>query len=515
MKETLTVATANFSAQTSSANVVDFLENRLERKRKNLLGAPPGTTMLLFVDDLNMPMLEQYGAQPPIELLRQIVDFRGFYDRKKLFWKVVADTQFIAACGPPGGGRMEVTPRFLRHFNMVWMVSLPADTMNRILGSIFSGWLGLNKPELQELGAPIMAATVDTFFSITRDLLPTPLKCHYTFNLRDPAKMLQGVLMVSLRTDLTDKDSLVSLSLHEACRQFRDRLIHEEDRTWFNETVRANLKKHLGVSVETEKFDGLVYGDFFDFGAVQKEYVASPGEEKLLDTFNAYLDDYNNTYPSKMNLVFFKDARDHLARVARIIRQPRGNALLVGVSGVGRKSMARMAAHMAGFQCSSIEITRSYSAADFREDLRRMMMSVVQGTSAGPPPLDLVFLFSDTQIVKESFLEDVNNILNTGEVPNLFPPDETEQAIGLTRPLAKNAGKADARDVIWQHFVQTIRERMHVVLAFSPVGEGFRARCRQFPSIINCSSIDWYVIHVTLYGMSYDHIMLHQLYTTL
>merc|ERR1719191_2164820 len=116
-----------------------------------------------------------------------------------------------------------------------------------------------------------------------------------------------------------------------------------------------------------------------------------------------------------------------------------------------------------------------------------MMNSIVKNEGKG-----LVFLFSDTQIVKESFLEDINNTLNTGEVPNLFATDEAEQVIGLIRPLAKAAGKVDARDVIWQHFVQVIRESFHIVLAFSPVGEGFRARCRQFPSLINCAAIDWY-----------------------
>ncbi|CAJ1350985.1 unnamed protein product [Effrenium voratum] len=124
---------------------------------------------------------------------------------------------------------------------------------------------------------------------------------------------------------------------------------------------------------------------------------------------------------------------------------------------------------------------------DFREDLKRMMMDVLKGEGKG-----LAFLFSDTQIVKESFLEDINNILNTGEVPNLFLAEEMEQVIGLARPLAKAAGKVDARDVLWQHFVQVVREGFHIILAFSPVGEGFRARCRQFPSLINCATVDWY-----------------------
>ncbi len=44
---------------------------------------------------------------------------RGFYDRKKLFWKDIEDTILVAACAPPGGGRQEMTARFVRHFTML------------------------------------------------------------------------------------------------------------------------------------------------------------------------------------------------------------------------------------------------------------------------------------------------------------------------------------------------------------------------------------------------------------
>ena len=54
-----------------------------------LSGAPAGKRIIIFVDDLNMPKLDTYGSQPPIELLRQYQDFGGLYDREKLFWKEI------------------------------------------------------------------------------------------------------------------------------------------------------------------------------------------------------------------------------------------------------------------------------------------------------------------------------------------------------------------------------------------------------------------------------------------
>ena len=111
--------TLNFSAQTSSFRTQEILELKLEKKKKTLLGAPMGKKIILFVDDVNMPKLETYGAQPPIELLRQFLTYKGLYDREKLFWKEIRDVIITAACAPPGGGRNPLTPRFVRFFGMM------------------------------------------------------------------------------------------------------------------------------------------------------------------------------------------------------------------------------------------------------------------------------------------------------------------------------------------------------------------------------------------------------------
>lgn len=73
-----------------------------------------------------------------------------------------------------------------------------------------------------------------------------------------------------------------------------------------------------------------------------------------------------------------------------------------------------LSTYLQKYKLFQIELTKDYRSESFKEDLKKLMrMCGVEGHS-------ISFLFNDTQIVSESFLEDINNLLNSGEVPNLF-----------------------------------------------------------------------------------------------
>lgn len=110
-----------------------------------------------------MPARETFGAQPPVELLRQFQDFKGFYDRQKLFWKDIEDTTLSAGCAPPGGGRQPITPRFVRHFTLL-SIPQPSDAcVKTILSSIFSGFLSDFPPDFRRLCSPVVNSSVEAY----------------------------------------------------------------------------------------------------------------------------------------------------------------------------------------------------------------------------------------------------------------------------------------------------------------------------------------------------------------
>ena len=488
--QSLVSISAAFSAQTSARNVQDLLESKLEKLRKNLLGPPSGKQMVLFVDDINMPALEKYGAQPPIELLRQTIDQGGFYDLKKLFFKAVQSTSVIAACGPPGGGRNAITARLTRHMVMVWLPLLSPVSMKSIFLSILSGFLSTFAADVSTLASSLVDASIDIYNQMCASMLPTPAKSHYTFNLRDLSKVVQGILQITPQRCSTS-DDVVKLWAHEMSRVFRDRLVDSADRDRFNDMVKKGLENHLERDWPVAQFESLAYGAFMAADVDARVY--EPLELSAVQAkFGEYLTDYNVSTTKPMNLVFFKDACMHALRIARVLRAPRGNALLVGVGGSGRQSLTKLAAAIWEMEFMGIEITRTYDQTAFRDDLKKMLMRSGGASGVSADRLQTVFYFSDTQIVREAFLEDVNNILNAGEVPNLFEADEMERIIAAARPLAVAAGKVETRDAIYAHFVQLVRENLHVVMCMSPIGDAFRVRCRMFPSLINCCTIDWF-----------------------
>jgi dynein heavy chain len=203
----------------------------LEKKRKKLIGAKSGYSSLIFIDDVNLPKRGEFGAQPACELMRYLMQYNQFYDRVHLHRKGVDKFNIIAAAAYPGGGRETLNPRFTRLFHIFNVTEPGEETLMNIFETILRGFMIKMKfPDSVKNYSPHLAvnSTIELYHRLTKMLLPTPSKFHYTFNLRDVAKVFLGCMQVTPE-EVPVPDTFNRLLLHEWSRVFGDRLTTDED----------------------------------------------------------------------------------------------------------------------------------------------------------------------------------------------------------------------------------------------------------------------------------------------
>jgi dynein heavy chain, axonemal len=500
--EFFTFISLGYSAQTTANDSQRIIDGKLEKRKRQVFGPSLKRKGIIFVDDLNMPQKEKYGAQPPIELLRQWMDHGGWYDidtQEKEFRRIV-DITYITAMGPPSGGRNPITQRYTRHFNIIYVEPYDASSLNLIYTNIMNWFfLHCSNPSfpktMQQIGDSIVSACIDTYQTVQKELRPTPSKSHYTYNLRDVSKVFQGLSIANPKA-IKKEEELIKLWAHECLRVFQDRLINVQDRDVFTDILKQMMKKHFKkdwnklVLVEPLLFASFVPMIYPDDDRTKKPmhdlYCELSDRELLKQKADEFLNDYNQFHSTQMDIVLFMAAIEHIVKITRIITLPLGHALLVGVGGSGRKSLTTLATFIVNYETYQIELNNKYNVEKWHEDMRGLVMKT------GVDCKGTIFLMSDTQIAKEQFVEDINNILNIGEIPNLFHKlDDLSKLYEYTRDVPAFA-KINESDQ-YEKVKENSRENLHVALCLSPIGEDFRRRLRMFPSLVNCTTIDWFL----------------------
>ena len=480
-----TVTLVPFNNYTTSAMLQGVLEKPLEKKAGRNFGPPGSKKLIYFIDDMNMPEVDTYGTVEPHTLIRQHIDYMHWYDRAKMTLKDIHNTQYVS-CMNPTAGSFTINPRLQRHF-CVFAVSFPGqEAQTTIYSHILNGHLELNKfpAAAKRMVDKLMQASIQLHSKVNSTFLPTAIKFHYIFNLRDLSNIYQGILYSSPDITKTGPD-LIQLWMHEASRVYRDKLIDQKDVETYDKLVIDVCKKNFEDVDESVFEPEINIYTHFSLGIGEVKYAPIASYQVLNQILVEALENYNEMN-SMMNLVLFRDAMEHVCRINRILESPRGNALLVGVGGSGKQSLARLAAFISNLEVFQITLRKGYGMADLQLDLAGLYMK------AGVKNVPTMFLMTDSQVPDNKFLVLINDLLSTGEIPDLFAEDELADIISGVRNEVKAAGIMDSTENCWSFFIDRIRTTLKVVLCFSPVGSTLRVRGRMFPAVINCTSIDWF-----------------------
>lgn len=479
--------TINFNFYTSAQALQQTLENPLEKKTGSTLGPPGKAAMIFFIDDMNLPEVDIYDTQSAIALVRQHIDYGHWYDRNKLMVRKIQNCQYLA-CMNPTAGSFEVNPRLQRHF-VTFAIGFPGPTsLHTIYNTFLNGHLQHFSEEVQGMASGLVNGALNLHNDVAKTFRKSAINFHYEFNIRHLSNLFSGILMAQPEK-FNDPATFVMLWLHESERVYGDRLVSLDDLHRYNSLALAQSKKrfpshNMAGFFAAEHADPLVFCHFAE-GIQDKIYQRVESMDKLRGILEDALTEYNEMFVT-MNLVLFEDAIRHVCRIARIVLNPQGHALLVGVGGSGKQSLSRLSAFVCGYTVVQIVISGTYSIADLKDDIKSMY------AKAGQKEEGIMFLFTDSQISNERFLVYINDMLSSGNIPDLYAQEDKDEIIGNMTGKAKAAGYMTDAASVWKYFMDTVRANLHVVLSFSPVTEEFRTRAKKFPALVNSTVIDWF-----------------------
>lgn len=257
----------NFSSATTPYNFQESIEAEVEKKQVRTFTPPNGKKMTVFLDDLSMPYVNAWGDQVTLEISRQLIEAKGFYflskDDRGAF-RQIEGLQFLAAMNHPGGGRNDIPHRLKRHFFSINMTSPSQRSIENIYGRILEVLFNPKKysQEVINMRPYLIDATISVWDAVKRRLLPTPAKFHYTFNIRELARVFQGLCGVAAKPEykviancsnikekIRPELFLIALWRHECERTFVDKLVSNADKKTFHDMLDRVTKEKFRDSL--------------------------------------------------------------------------------------------------------------------------------------------------------------------------------------------------------------------------------------------------------------------------
>ena len=472
----------NFSSSTSPKLILQQFEHYCEYFKSGnsvvLRPRQPNKWLVVFCDEINLPDEDKYGTQVIITFLRQLTEQHGFWRCSDKQWVSLERIQFVGACNPPtDAGRHPLAQRFLRHTPLI-LVDFPGyDSLTQIYGTFNRGMLK-RIPSLKPYSDTLTKAMVD-YYSHSQRRFTSDQQPHYIYS---PRELTRWKYAINQALDSVNSlEDLVRLWAHEALRLFEDRLVTAEEKKWCQAKI-DELTAEIFPGIDTKCLDRPI---------IFSTYITKSYQSVGLEDLRGYVLEKLKTFNEEVydvQLVVFDEVLEHIIKIDRVLRQPIGHLLLVGASGVGKTTLSRFVSWINGLKVFQIKAGRNYSIENFDEDLRAVMKR------AGCKMEKITFIFDESNVISVAFLERMNALLASGEIPGLFEGEELTSLLNTYKEAVGGSGKSvnETDEEIYNNFTKNVQKNLHVVFTMNPANPDFSNRTASSPAIFNRCVIDWF-----------------------
>eukprot|EP01022_Parablepharisma_sp_SALTPOND_P004470 TRINITY_DN120355_c3_g1_i1.p1 TRINITY_DN120355_c3_g1~~TRINITY_DN120355_c3_g1_i1.p1 ORF type:complete len:4253 (+),score=509.78 TRINITY_DN120355_c3_g1_i1:57-12761(+) len=463
-------ATLNFTSVTNAGIAQTAIEEKLQTKQSGLYGALPGKKMAVIVDDVHLPSADKSSS--PIELLRQLLDRKGWYDRSKFYWKKIMDTSVICV------GGTELPLRFTRHFNVVSIPMGGKANLEAVFKPLVSECMkSKGYPEaLQGLAHDMVKEGVELYVELCEKFNAKCGKVMSTLTPRDLARGFEGLQMCT-PTAVNSSESLAKLWVHEFSRVYMNKLAEETDKELISSIIMDHATKVFKIQVDPNLHWTFSITD--SSTQAYEEIQDMTGFRKMLEE---KLEEYRANTPAAPHIILFDGAIESLLKIVNTLRHPCGHSLLVGDSGTGKCTLTRLAAYLQGMELKELDLRKELTVDYFKTFLKETLKT------AGILGKSICFLIHYLEILPDQALDMLNALLSNGEVPNLFTLQEMDKVLLDMRPIAVKLKRDESHGSLLSTFIERVRQNLKSVIC-TEQNDKFENIIKSFPALLKSCKI--------------------------
>ena len=413
---------------------------------------------IVVIDSINSAQVSKFGTNASYEMLREILNCKGFRSTSKGKNLQVDNLSFlgIAMNQKP---MIDMDPGITNRMFNITMQPLTAQTEQLIFHSFLTVLYNNEyQDSIKKAVGKLTVMLVETLDSYEKVFPRNPSTPWAMFNLHVIGDILQSMLKSSQRV-LKNTQVLERFVTHEIYRIFVDKMSTETEVKKFTDMYEAIIKKKMNSEQPINTLTSVLYGSLNrttrvvdDEPQIYEEYSSI---DEILPIFKDMLDDFRYSRCSNSpDISILKHTAINLTKICRIFRSPKGNALLIGPLGSGKRTLSRLGSFI--IDADYIEIEDNFQAID---EVKNHMIRC--GVSAKK----CVIVFTSEQL-KSRRIAEIANILVTGEgFLQLFSSEEIDKICIDLVSYARKSGKPESHPQLLSIFNERLLEHMHIVLS--------------------------------------------------
>ncbi|XP_026189772.1 dynein heavy chain 3, axonemal [Cyclospora cayetanensis] len=510
--------TLGLTGATAPRGLQQWIEARLEKCHGAVMRPSGFSQAVLLLDDVHLPEFEESGAQPAGEQVRQLVEFGGWNQHGTWRFHPIKGITISATCRSVRQQPHQYNKRLSRHFFPLMGVPYSPESLQTILHQLLLLRFGKCADTVVDGLNKVALLTRRLYTKVQQLLPPQPSRWMHHWTPRDCWRVVQRLAFLN---NVNSHTQILCCWLHEVRAVFEDRIAALTDVDILSAAIGDVLKDTFHITI-ADLEPAVQSPLIFAFSKSEVRRAATDdgeaaavgftlncrvyGRVTLLEAHQlcaAGLEQYSLLYPKDpLNLVLFSHAVEHVVRCMNTLLHPQGHLLLLGIGGSGRRSSARLAAFLAGFE--TVELhgqVQSPSLVDWQQDLKRIIWAT------GVLKKHLLLLVSPEYLEDKEIALDLCTLLQLREVPDVLAADEKAEALTALRSKisigsAAGSGELDA-DEKGESMTSTsnpnmellateCRQRLRVCTYLSPSDPQTQMLLRRFPALTGCCTVNYF-----------------------